>query len=121
MLGSYNPRTDNKTLNNERISYWLSNGAQASDTAYNLLISEKLIEGKKRDVSSKKNVGKKEAEAEAKAKAEAEALAKADATAKAEADALAKAADEAKAETKDEPSAEKKEETPVEESTPKAD
>ena len=35
-----------KILNAERIKYWISVGAKASPTIHNLLISEKVIEGK---------------------------------------------------------------------------
>jgi len=76
MLGSYDPRKNGKeiaALKEERIKHWLSVGAQVSDTAHNLLISQNIIDGKKRDVSSKKNVGKKEAERIAKEKENKEA------------------------------------------------
>jgi len=46
-VGFYNPLTKEKNLKIERIKYWLSVGAKPSDTVYNLLISEKIIEGKK--------------------------------------------------------------------------
>ncbi|MFH1226094.1 MAG: 30S ribosomal protein S16 [bacterium] len=48
-LGSYNPRTNPPTisLKAERIKYWISKGAQASPTIHNLLIDQKVIEGKK--------------------------------------------------------------------------
>lgn len=47
MLGSYDPRVDKAQLNAERIKHWLSMGAKTSDTVHNLLISQKIIEGKK--------------------------------------------------------------------------
>ena len=43
-LGFWNPLTKEKVLKPERIRYWLSKGAKPSDTVYNLLISEKIIE-----------------------------------------------------------------------------
>jgi len=46
-LGFWNPLTKGKVLKPERIKYWLSVGAKPSDTVYNLLVSEKIIEGKK--------------------------------------------------------------------------
>lgn len=46
-LGFYNPLTKEKVLKAERIKYWLSVGAKLSDTVHNLLVSEKIIEGKK--------------------------------------------------------------------------
>jgi len=52
-VGFYNPRTKEKILKQDRIKYWLSVGAKPSPTIYNLLISEKIIEGKKIDVQKK--------------------------------------------------------------------
>jgi small subunit ribosomal protein S16 len=53
-LGFYNPTTNKFTINNERAKYWLSVGAQPSDTVYNILVSAKVIEGPKRPVKIKK-------------------------------------------------------------------
>ncbi|HHE45848.1 MAG TPA: 30S ribosomal protein S16 [Candidatus Moranbacteria bacterium] len=50
ILGSYNPHSKEAILKEERVKYWISQGAQASDTVYNLLISKKIISGKKRPV-----------------------------------------------------------------------
>ena len=44
-LGSYNPKTKEKILNPERIKYWISKGAQPSNTIHNLLIKNKIIQG----------------------------------------------------------------------------
>ena len=52
-VGFYNPPIKEKKFNSERIKYWISVGAQPSDTVYNLLVSEKIIEGKKIDVHKK--------------------------------------------------------------------
>ena len=60
MLGSYDPRVDTSTLNAERIKHWMSVGAKPSPTVHNLLISQKIIEGKKINVLPKKTVPKKE-------------------------------------------------------------
>src|SRR5436309_14279034 len=46
-LGNFDPKTNALYLKKERISYWLSKGAKASSTLHNLLIKEKIIEGKK--------------------------------------------------------------------------
>lgn len=46
-VGFYNPLTKEKNLKAERVKYWLSKGAQPSETVHNLLISEKIIAGKK--------------------------------------------------------------------------
>ncbi len=53
ILGSYNPLTKEKVLKSERIKYWLSVGAQTSDTVHNLLVKEGIIKGKKIDVHKK--------------------------------------------------------------------
>lgn len=46
-VGFVNPITKEKKLNQERIKYWISVGAKPSPTAFNLFITEKIIEGKK--------------------------------------------------------------------------
>jgi len=53
-LGSYNARTDEKTIKNERVSYWLGVGAKPSDTVHNLLVELGTITGKKINVLPKK-------------------------------------------------------------------
>ena len=53
-LGFYNPATNKFNINNERAKYWISVGAQPSDTVYNILVSAKVIEGSKRPVKIKK-------------------------------------------------------------------
>lgn len=47
ILGSYNPKTKQTVLKNERILYWMSKGAKPSDTVYNLLVSRSVIAGSK--------------------------------------------------------------------------
>lgn len=55
-VGYYNPRQQPAMieLNRERIQYWLSKGAQASDTVHNLLVDAKLLDTPKRAVGAKK-------------------------------------------------------------------
>jgi len=53
VLGFFNPLTKEKGLRKERIKYWLSVGAQTSDRVHNLLVAEKIIEGKKIAVHKK--------------------------------------------------------------------
>jgi small subunit ribosomal protein S16 len=62
VLGSYNPHSKETTLKGERINYWISKGAQMSDTAYNLFLKNGIIEGQKRKVKvpAKKVEEKKE-------------------------------------------------------------
>jgi small subunit ribosomal protein S16 len=50
ILGWWDPKKDKYELKTERINYWLKNGAQPTDSCYNLLIKAKIIEGKKRPV-----------------------------------------------------------------------
>ncbi len=47
-LGWYNPHTKKAEFKVERVKYWMSVGAQASDTVYNLLVRSKVVEGKAR-------------------------------------------------------------------------
>lgn len=49
LLGNYNPHTEPATtqLKTDRIKYWISKGAQCSPTVNNLLVDQKIIEGKK--------------------------------------------------------------------------
>jgi len=61
-LGSYNPQKKTVALDAERIKHWIGNGAQVSDTVHNLLINEKIIEGKKINVLPKKSPIAKEVE-----------------------------------------------------------
>lgn len=48
ILGSYDPHTKVNTFKKERIQYWISKGAQPSETAHNLFVKNGMIEGKKR-------------------------------------------------------------------------
>lgn len=122
-LGTYNPHTKASELKNDRIAYWISKGAQPTETVHNLLVTlgiikaDKVVAGKtkmgKKRVQEEKD--KKKAEEEAKAKAEAEAQAKAEAEAKAAEEAAAAAAAPAVEEVAVEaPAEEVKEEAPVE-------
>ena len=76
-LGYVDPLKKRRSLNAERIKYWLSKGAKASVTIHNLLVTEKVINEPKIKVS---NISKKKQAEMAKAKADAiaaEAAAKA--------------------------------------------
>lgn len=65
VLGSYDPVNDVKTVNEDRVKYWISVGAQLSDTVHNWLIDKKVIPGKKVNKLPKKSPIKKEGEAKA--------------------------------------------------------
>ena len=69
-LGYIDTLKKRKSLDKERIQYWLSKGAQPSATIHNLLVSEKIIDAKKIHVS--KLSKKKQAEISATAKAKAD-------------------------------------------------
>jgi len=53
-LGWWNPHFDKFEIKKERVLYWLKQGAQPTDTCYNLLVEAKVIEGKKRPVHKSK-------------------------------------------------------------------
>lgn len=59
-LGSFNPKTKEKTLDTDRVKYWIGKGAGLSDTMHNFLINAGVISGKKINVLPKKTVEKKE-------------------------------------------------------------
>jgi small subunit ribosomal protein S16 len=54
ILGSYDSRKgDEAVIDSEKVIYWISKGAQTSDTVNNLLISKGIIKGEKRNVLSR--------------------------------------------------------------------
>jgi small subunit ribosomal protein S16 len=85
IVGHYNPRSNPKALvvKEERIKYWLSVGAQPSETVHRLLHKEGLIDiaPRKRDTKPSKVEARAAAEAEAAATAEAAEAAAAEAAA----------------------------------------
>ncbi len=50
LLGNINRKTKAVGLNKDRILYWISKGAQPSDTIHNLLVSQGIISGAKKPV-----------------------------------------------------------------------
>jgi small subunit ribosomal protein S16 len=76
VLGSYDPHSKKEVLKAERIKYWVSQGAQVSDTAYNLFVSKGVLEGEKRKVKlPAKKVEPAAASSAAKASEDKEAMA----------------------------------------------
>ena len=73
ILGNHDTRKakNNSNVNADRIKYWISKGAQLSDTMRNLLITKKIITGKKVNALPKKRPIKKELTEEEKKAAEA--------------------------------------------------
>lgn len=75
LLGSYNPKLGHVQIDGDKAKKWLAQGVQPSVTLHNMLVSQKIIEGKKINALSKKSPIVDE-EAIKKAKEEAEAKAK---------------------------------------------
>lgn len=113
-VGTYDPKSKQRTLNAERIKYWMSVGAQPSATVHNMLVSLKIIDAKKINILPQYKAPAEAAAAEAQAEAEKAAEHKAKEEAKAAHDAQVetqrqaaeKVAEEAKAEAPAEPAKE---------------
>lgn len=124
ILGSYDPRDKNETvIKEDRVTHWMAQGAQVSDTIHNILVNKGIVKGDKINVLPKKSPIVDE-EAEAAKKAEEEAAA-AEAEKPAE-EAPTESTEETPAEeekeeesTPEEKEEEVKEEAPAEEEAPK--
>lgn len=55
ILGSYTVKSDGVVLKKERITHWIANGAQVSDTAFNMLVKQGVVEGRAKNVLSRKS------------------------------------------------------------------
>lgn len=75
VLGMYDPVGNVKEIKADRITYWMSKGAQVSDTVHNFLIDKKVIPGKKVNALPKKKPIVKEADKKAEGAAPAAAAA----------------------------------------------
>ena len=53
IVGTYEPKAGTVTLKADRITHWLKMGVKASPTVHNMLVSKKIIEGKKINVLPK--------------------------------------------------------------------
>lgn len=76
ILGSYNPYTKELVAKEDRIKYWLGNGAQMTPTVNNLLVGKKVVDGEKVTASkpgkkSEKRTAQIQAKAEKKSSTEA--------------------------------------------------
>ena len=73
-LGSVDRIAKTRSIDKDRVTYWISKGAQCTDTAHNLLVAEGIITGEKRfnhsRHASKKTIKKNETTAGEKVKAE---------------------------------------------------
>lgn len=58
-LGWWDPRRKIGEFDKEKITFYIQNGAEVSDSVWNLLIKKRIIKGKKRSISikSKENKG----------------------------------------------------------------
>ena len=54
IVGNWNPHQKEGSFKADRIKYWLSQGAQISDSVHNLLVSQKIIDDKKRAIKFSK-------------------------------------------------------------------
>ena len=73
-LGTYNPRSKDFAVKEDRVKEWISKGAQPTDSIRNLFITKGILEGKKVNVLPKKTPIKSDApEPEAAASAVVEA------------------------------------------------
>ncbi len=52
-VGTYNPKTKERTLDEGKVKHWLSVGAQPSATMHNMLVSVGIIQGRKINVLPK--------------------------------------------------------------------
>ena len=91
-VGTVNPKTKEIQLKTDRITYWISVGAQPSGRVHNILVKEGIIKGKtinvlphkspvvdEEKIAAEKKAAEEKAEAEKKAKEEAAAAEKAEA------------------------------------------
>lgn len=118
ILGSYNPKMNHVQVDKAAATEWLSKGVQPSDTVHNILVGQKVIEGKKINVLPKKSpiVDEEALAREAEEKAAAEAKAKEAAEAPTEEAPTEASADETPSE--ETPAEEPKEEAPAESAEP---
>jgi len=49
-IGNYDPKTKTRNIKKDRAQYWISVGAQPSDTVHNMLVSDKVIDQPKRKI-----------------------------------------------------------------------
>lgn len=68
-LGWVNPKTHEVKINKERALYWIKVGAQPTPSIHNLLINEKILEGKKIAVHKQSKKTEEQAAAPAQAAA----------------------------------------------------
>ena len=60
LLGTYDTVRKKTTVNKDLVLHWISKGAQVSDTVHNILVTQKVLSDKKRNVLPKKRPLQKE-------------------------------------------------------------
>ncbi len=110
-VGSWDPNNDNVVLLEDKIKHWLSKGAQPTDTVYNLLVKNNIIEGKAKNVLPKKTPIQKEGEQEASEESPEKAETENEANKQATTEESADNASEEQTESKEEVQEEKEEKT----------
>jgi small subunit ribosomal protein S16 len=55
LVGSYNVKLGTSDIKADRVNYWISQGAQTTETVHNMLVAKGIIEGKKKNVLPKKS------------------------------------------------------------------
>ena len=48
-IGWYNPHSKKSEIDVARVKYWIGVGAQTTPTVHNLLVSQKIVEGKTKE------------------------------------------------------------------------
>lgn len=61
VLGSHDFRKENTGINKERLLYWMKNGVKPTGTVHNLLVTHKIIDGKKINVLPRRKPKEKKA------------------------------------------------------------
>ncbi len=55
LIGSYSTKMNKVQIDRDKVKGWISKGVQVSDTVHNILVGQKIIEGKKINVLPKKS------------------------------------------------------------------
>jgi len=71
-IGNYDPHTKKLVVKKDRVDYWISNGAQPSNTVQNLFVEKGIIKGDKVKLTFKKKKGEEDEESESDVKKDEE-------------------------------------------------
>lgn len=55
ILGNFDIKSEHVAFKKDRIKHWLGHGVQVTDTVHNMFVKQGIIEGKKKNVLSKKS------------------------------------------------------------------